>query len=276
MSNTHEAPRGRGYVVIDGEKVLSYHELHHVGFGGTSYQKDYDAGNHGIDGLMAVTATPDFTELFETNGLAVALVETPWFSDKRLAMEPASSSYVFIDEDDGNLVDLEFENGFTKLNREEDGNYIEVTAKQSISFYHTNSAAPQVDLLKSLGQPQGEDEEDPLTPPGMPSAADVLAMMNASTGSSDADAFARAFATPPNPEAPSWTAPVTPAPPASSESLEQTIVRLQAELASAVKAQYTPSSEPKKSAPAPAPKAAPKPMPPASDIYGGMFGPLIK
>lgn len=185
MSN---ATRMIGYVVTDGEKVLTYTDLRSIGFIGTGMEEHFLAGNHGIDGLMTVVPTDRQEELLDEEGLSVAFVETPWFKDCRLAMEPAVVSYVHIEEDKGLEVSLTTHSGFTEVSGD-DCEGLEVWVKPSIAFYSNNSKGIEIDLLTQLTWRYAESSK-----PKMPSAEEVLRQM--SSAPSVEEQFANAFSKP--------------------------------------------------------------------------------
>lgn len=194
-----------GFVVIDGEQVLTYEQLRGIGFIGPTAESEYLGGSHGLNGLFQIRATPKQTDLMDDHGLSLALVQTPWFHDHRLAMEPELRLDVIISEDHGEVLDLECLNGYTRVAYDycDGGESINVSGKLSVGAYSSNSPQPPVNLMADIGWNSAI--------PAMPSPADVLAQLGSQK--SLADQFSEAFASaqPAPPKAPEWTPPV-PAP----------------------------------------------------------------
>ena len=192
-----------GFVVVDGENVLTYEELREVGFIGPTAESEYLGGSHGINGLFQIRATPKQTDLMDDQGLSLALVQTPWFHDHRLAMEPELKLDVIISEDHGEIVDLEYCNGYTRVvHSSEEDDVLRVMGKLSISAYNSNSPQPPVNLMADIGWNS--------VIPAMPSPADVLKQLGSQK--SLADQFADAFASARPVPAPAWEMPKAPEP----------------------------------------------------------------
>jgi hypothetical protein len=193
-----------GFVVIDGEQVLTYEQLRGIGFIGPIAEAEYLGGCHGINGLLQVRATPKQTELMDDHGLSLALVQTPWFHDRRLAMEPELRLDVIISEDHGEVLDLEYLNGYTRVayNYCDGGESINVSGKLSVGAYSSNSPQPPVNLMADIGWNS--------VIPAMPSPADVLKQLGSQK--SLADQFADAFASARPVPAPAWEMPKAPEP----------------------------------------------------------------
>lgn len=192
-----------GFVVVEGEQVLTYEQLRTIGFIGPTAESEYLSGMHGINGMFQIRVTPKQTELMDDQGLALALVQTPYFHDRRLAMEPETDLEFEVDEDHGELLDLAYHNGYTKVALEADECGMPFKGKISVSMYSSNAPQPPVNLLADIGWNSAI--------PAMPSPADVLAQLGSQK--SLADQFAEAFASaqPAPPKAPEWTPPA-PAP----------------------------------------------------------------
>lgn len=234
-----------GFVVIDGEKVLNYDDLRSIGFVGPSAESEYLGGNHGINGLFQIRPTPKQTELMDDDGLSVALVQTPWFTDSRLAMEPELQLDVIISEDNGEVLDLEYLNGFTRVAYDytEGGESVNAWGKLSVGAYSSNTPQPEVDLLAAIGW------NSPV--PVMPSPADILAQLGSQKSLEEqfAEAFGKAQ--------PSFTQPSPPPAP---------------------KPAYVPPSfaPPMPPAPEPAAPEEAKPSHKADDMLTAMFGILLR
>lgn len=232
-----------GFVVIDGEQVLTYEQLRAIGFVGPTAESEYLGGNHGINGIFQVRATPKQTDLMDDHGLSLALVQTPWFPDRRLAMEPELGLDVIISEDHGEILNLEYLNGFTRVAYDytDGGESVNVCGKLSVGAYSSNAPQPPVNLLADIGWNSAV--------PVMPSPADVLAQLGSQK--SLADQFAEAFASaqPAPPKAPEWTPPA-PAPWATQPQMAP--------------------------APPPAPEPVKVPAPVAEDLLNSMFGIFLK
>lgn len=193
-----------GFVVVDGESVLTYEQLRTINFVGPTAESEYLGGMHGINGMFQVRATPKQTELMDDHGLALALVQTPYFHDRRLAMEPETYLDLKITEDAGEIIHFSYFNGFTKVGCPGSADdAMPFRGKVSIGMYSSNAPQPPVNLLADIGWNSAI--------PAMPSPADVLAQLGSQK--SLADQFAEAFASaqPAPPKAPEWTPPA-PAP----------------------------------------------------------------
>lgn len=209
-----------GFVVIDGEQVLTYEQLRTIGFVGPTAESEYLGGMHGINGMFQVRATPKQTELMDDHGLGLALVQTPYFTDRRLAMEPETDLEFQIFEDRGEIIHLSYLNGFTRVAMGAEDNGLPVTGKLSIGMYSSNAPQPPVNLMADIGWNS--------VIPVMPSPADVLAQLGSQKSLADqfAEAFASANKTPtpapaPAPE-PAWEIPKAPwsAPPENQQAPE--------------------------------------------------------
>lgn len=230
-----------GFVVIDGEKVLTYEELRVIGFIGPTAEAEYLGGSHGINGMFQVRVTPKQTDLMDDRGLSLALVQTPWFHDHRLAMEPELGLDVIIAEDHGELLDLEYKNGFTRVEYDytDGGESVNVRGKLSVSAYNSNAPQPQVNLFADIGWNSAI--------PAMPSPADVLQQLGSQKSLEQQFAEAFASAQPAPQKAPEWTPPA-PAPWATQPQM----------------------------APAPTPEPVKQPAQSSDDLLTSMFGILIK
>lgn len=190
------------YVVVDGEKILTYEELRACGFIGPTAEAEYLSGMHGINGLFQAKATPDQRNLMDNFGYSLAPVITPFFPDRRLAMEPEADMEVCIDEDDGEVIYFEEHQGLTHvaLDHEGVGEVISLKGKFSISMYKNPLPAPTYDILEAIGW------NSPV--PKMPTPDEVLAQLGSQK--SLEEQFAEAFATPkpaPKKEQPTFTPP---------------------------------------------------------------------
>jgi len=206
-----------GFVVIDGEKVLTYEDLRAIGFIGPTAESEYLGGNHGINGMFQIRATPKQTELADDHGLSLALVQTPWFTDRRLAMEPELGLNVVISEDHGDVLNLEYLNGFTRVvyDYTEAGENVPVKGKLSIGAYSSNAPQPPVNLMADIGWNS--------VIPAMPSPADILKQLGSQK--SLEEQFAEAFAKPisvaaPPPPVSAWDIP-KPAQPVPRERVQE-------------------------------------------------------
>lgn len=236
-----------GFVVIDGEEVLTYDTLRQIGFVGPTTETEYLSGMHGVNGLFQICPTPLQNEVMDDHGLSIAAVTTPWFSDRRLASEPELHLEVDIEEDHGEVLKLAHRNGFTYIAQDLDSeNSVTLFAKLSISMYTTHAPVANFNLRQTIGW------DSPV--PVMPSPADVLKQLG--SVKSLEEQFAEAFKTapvsaPPStpfiPPAPTFTAP-KPRPARSYEPVPE----------------------------APAPEPAKPVVPKGEDILTSMFGILIK
>lgn len=193
-----------GFVLIDGEQVLTYEQLREIGFIGPSAEAEYLGGMHGINGLFQIRPTPVQDGILDDQGISIAKVETPYFADRRLAMEPEAEMQVDIEADLGEILCLAYYNGFTQIAVEIDSdNAVEVHGKLSASMYHTNAPQTSIDLKSALGWSSAM--------PAMPSPADVLAQLGSQK--SLADQFAEAFSTAKPAPQPTFTEPKRSSPP---------------------------------------------------------------
>lgn len=207
-----------GFVVIDGEEVLTYDTLRQIGFVGPTAENEYLAGMHGINGLFQICPTPLQNEVMDDHGLSIAAVTTPWFTDRRLASEPELNLEVDIVEDNGEILKLRHgSSGFTHVAQDHDSDdSVTLFAKLSISMYSTHAPVAEFNVRQAIGW------DSPV--PVMPSPADVLKQLGSPKSLEEqfAEAFKTAPATfPPStpfvppapvaPVAPQWTPPA-PAP----------------------------------------------------------------
>ena len=239
-----------GFVVIDGEGVLTYDTLRQIGFVGPSTEAEYLGGNHGINGLFQIRPTPLQNELMDDHGLSIAAVITPWFPDRRLAAEPELQLEVDIAEDHGEILNLRHgSNGFTHVAQDHDSDYsITLFAKLSISMYSTHAPVTAFNVRQAIGW------DSPV--PVMPSPADVLKQLG--SPKSLEEQFAEAFKTAPV-SAPPSTPFIPPAPTFTAPTPRAPVPR------NSAPAPESPASEPA------------KPVTPKSeDILDSMFGILIK
>lgn len=242
-----------GFVVVDDDdSVLPYEQLRNIGFIGPTAEAEYLAGMHGINGLFQIRVTPKQTELMDDQGLSLAKIVTPYFPSNTLSAEPEIQLEIPIEDRHGEIIDLEYFNGFTKVSFDEGSDEtLVVRGKLSISMYHTNTPQPEIDLLSAIGWNS--------VAPVMPSPADVLAQLGSQK--SLADQFAEAFASaqPAPPKAPEWVPP-TPAPWAT-----------QPQMAPAPK----PAPAYAQPNPVPTPEPVKQPVQSGDDLVKSMFGLLL-
>lgn len=201
---TIQATPVKAYVVIDGDSVCTYNQLREYGFEAVSMEATYLAGHHGINGLMHISKCKSQRDVMDDHGLALAVIEVPYFSDKRFAMEPEVEQMMVVEGDDGDTLDLETNNGFVKLVSEDvDEATLSVFVKPSSGFYHHNTYLPSIDIFDALGW-----NEEEARVPAMPSPEEVLRQMNSTPNL--ADQFEKAFAPKAAPKpvpTPSWSEP---------------------------------------------------------------------
>lgn len=242
-----------GFVVVDGEEVLTYDKLRELGFIGPSIESEYLAGMHGISGLFQIRATPNQDGMMDDYGLSIALVHTPYFHDRRLASEPSTSLVVDIVKDEGDVIHFDHHQGFTKIAIQSNSDdSISVTGKLSIGMYQSSHPPQGINLREAIGW------DSPM--PVMPTPEDVLQQLGSQKSLEEqfSEAFSKATTSAPQaPQPAPWQQPVapTPAPPTPEPAPRQ----------SAPAAQGAPTPQPEVKAP----------MPSREQLLQSMFGPLL-